>query len=158
MKNILSFFSIFLVYQCILCQGLKEEKMAQLAFMVGEWVGTSKAYTNGKLTREIPAFENIAYDLDSSILVLQLNSESLLLHTIIYYDENDSTYYYYPFSKRGVRPAPASFMNGQLIVQSSETKRFVFGSTDDGRFREYGEVLTNGKWVKYFQDDFTNTQ
>ena len=108
-----------------------------------------------KTKRGNSGIENIAYDLDSSILVLQLNSESLLLHTIIYYDEEDKTFYYYPFSKRGVRPAPASFINGQLIVQSSETKRFVFGSTDDGGFREYGEVLTNGKWVKYFQDDFT---
>ena len=152
------FILVFLNSGFSFAQSIQQEKMAQLDFMVGEWVGTSKTYANGKLNKEIPAFENIAYDLDSSILVLQLNSESLLLHTIIYYDEKDKTFYYYPFSKRGVRPAPASFINGQLIVQSSETKRFVFGSTDDGGFREYGEVLTNGKWVKYFQDDFTNTQ
>lgn len=132
--------------------------MEQLSFMVGEWIGTSKTYEDGKLTQEIEAFEHIYYDLDSSILVLQLNSPSLLLHTIIFYDENDSTFYYYPFSERGVTPATASFQDGRLIVQSTEAKRFIFGPTPNAGFREYGEKLIDGKWTRYFQDDFKNTQ
>ncbi|MEM9075975.1 MAG: hypothetical protein AAGC43_03005 [Bacteroidota bacterium] len=132
--------------------------MELLSFMVGEWIGTSKIYENGLVTQEGSAYENISYDLDKNILVIELNTEMLQLHTIIYYDEKDSTYYYYPFSKRGVNRYPAEFKNGQLIVNSSETKRFIFGRTAGGGFREYGEELVNGNWVKYFEDAFINTQ
>ncbi len=139
-------------------QNTSREKMQQLDFLVGEWIGTSRGYQDGKVTREEPAYESISYDLDSSILVVQLNSQSLQLHTIIQYDEKEGTYYYYPFSKRGVRPAPASLVDGRLIVQPNEKLRFIFGPTPDGGFREYGEQLVDGKWVKYFQDDFRDTQ
>jgi hypothetical protein len=139
-------------------QSIQKQKMEQLSHLVGEWVGTAKLYENGEITSEIPAYESIAYDLDSSILVVKLNSEKLQLHTIIYYDVRDQTYYYYPFSKRGVRGIPATFEDGNLIVHSSETRRYVFGITSEGGFREYGEVLVDGKWVKYFQDDFVNTK
>lgn len=152
---------IIVIFHCMIlnlsiAQNLGNEKMVKLSFLGGEWIGISKTYENGKLIKEIPVFERINYDLDSSILVLQLNSEALLLHTIIYFDETDNTYYYYPFSKHGVRPAPAVFKNGQLVVQSSEIKRFIFAKTEQG-FREYGEVFENGRWIKYFQDDFINT-
>ncbi|GAB5556343.1 MAG: hypothetical protein SchgKO_05560 [Schleiferiaceae bacterium] len=139
-------------------QSIQKQKMEQLSHLVGEWIGTAKLYENGEITSEIPAYESIAYDLDSSILVVKLNSEKLQLHTIIYYDTKDETYYYYPFSKRGVRGIPATLENGNLIVHSSETRRYVFGITPEGGFREYGEVLVDGKWVKYFQDDFVNTK
>jgi hypothetical protein len=139
-------------------QNIKQEKMAQLGILVGEWVGTSKIYENGEVTKEVPAFEKISYDLDSSILVVELNSQSLQLHTIIYYDEEDQTYYYYPFSKRGVNRATATFENGRLIVRPNNERRYIFGRTPDGGFREFGEKLVEGKWVKYFQDDFKKTQ
>jgi len=132
--------------------------MEQLHFLVGEWIGTSKVYENGVVTKQVAAYEEIKYDLDKSILVIQLNSELLQLHTIIYYDEKDKTYYYNPFSKKGARKLPATFKNGQLVVASSDTKRFIFTSASDGGFREYGEQLIDGKWVKYFEDTFKNTQ
>jgi hypothetical protein len=136
-------------------QHLQKEMLAELGFMVGEWIGTSKGYSvSGELIREEPAFQSIEYDLDSTIIVIRLNSESLKLHTIIRYDEEDKTFYYYPFSSRGMRPAPAELANGKLIVNSTEAKRYIFGRTADGGFREYGEKLIDGEWVKYFQDDF----
>lgn len=139
-------------------QSLKEEKMQQLGFMVGDWIGTSVSFEEGKIVSEIPAYEKISYDLDQHILVVQLHSASLQLHTIIYFDEEDNTYYYYPFSKRGVRRLPASFEDGKLIVRSGPDTRYIFHSPEERTFQEYGEKLVGGEWVKYFEDTFLNTE
>lgn len=150
--------TFILLSSSVFCQNVKREKMGQLNFMIGEWVGTSRGYENGVVTREEPAYENIKYDLDRSILVIKLNTESLQLHTIIYYDEKDETYYYYPFSKSGVSRSPAEFKDGQLMVWRNEKTRYIFRQTSEGGFQEYGEKLINGAWVKYFEDTFKNTQ
>lgn len=140
-------------------QSVKKEKMQQLSFLVGEWVGTSRSFDdNGNLKSEGPAFERISYDLDQHILVVELNSETLQLHTIIYYDEDDQTYYYNPFSKRGARKLPAELVDGKFVVNSSDERRFIFESHEENKFREYGEKLIDGKWVKYFEDTFGNTK
>lgn len=149
---------ILLITNAVFSQNEKQEKMELLNFMVGEWIGTSKIYDNGKLSKEGSAYQKINYDLDKSILVIELNTEFLQLHTIIYYDEKDATYYYYPFSKRGVSKYPAEYKDGKLIVNSSESNRFIFSTTSEGGFREYGESLIEGKWVKYFEDSFKNSQ
>ncbi|GGG45108.1 hypothetical protein GCM10011414_13320 [Croceivirga lutea] len=139
----------------VFCQN---EKMEQLNFMVGEWIGTTKSYENGKVTKEGAAFQRIQYDLEKSILVIELNTEFLLLHTIIYYDAKDETYYYYPFSKNGVSRYPASFIDGKLVVQPNDARRFTFSQTTDGGFREHGEQLVDGEWITYFEDTFTNSK
>ena len=135
-------------------QSIRKEKMSQLSFLVGEWIGTSKSFKNGKLEKEIAAFEKIEYQLDNHILTVDLNSESLQLHTVIYYDEEDKTYYYNPFYKTGAAKYKAEFDGKKLIVKPSAKKRFVFILDKQGNFTEYGEILTNGKWVKYFEDVF----
>jgi len=142
----------------ISAQSLKKEKMVQLDYMVGEWVGTSSSYKNGELINQVPAFEKISYDLNKSIIVIELNSETLKLHTIIYFDEADGTYYYNPFSENGARKLPATFTDGRFVVQANESKRFIFEKYEENGFREYGEELIDGQWVKYFEDVFTNTQ
>lgn len=142
----------------ISAQSLKKEKMEQLDYMVGEWVGTSSSYKNGELINQVPAFEKISYDLNKSIIVIELNSETLKLHTIIYFDEADGTYYYNPFSENGARKLPATFTDGRFVVQANESKRFIFEKYEENGFREYGEELIDGQWVKYFEDVFTNTQ
>jgi len=139
-------------------QSLKAEKMAALHFMIGEWVGTSTIYENGKISKQVPAFEKISYDLNNSIIVIELNSELLQLHTIIHFNEKDSTYYYYAFSENGGGKLPAKIVNERFVVQASETKRYIFERAGINGFREYGEKLINGQWVKYFEDVFTNTQ
>lgn len=139
-------------------QSLKKEKMENLSYMVGEWVGTSTLYKGGKVSQQVPAFEKISYDLNKSIIVIELNTELLQLHTIIYFSEDDDTYYYNPFSQNGARKLPASFTDGKFVVNASETKRFIFERTKDNGFREYGEELIKGKWVKYFEDVFMNTK
>lgn len=139
-------------------QTAKQEKMEQLSFMIGEWIGTSTVYENGVATKEGSAYEKITYDLDKSILVIELNTVFLQLHTIIYFDEKDQTYYYYPFSKRGVNRYPAEFNDGKLTVRPNEENRFIFTRTAEGGFREYGEKLINGQWTKSFEDNFKNTQ
>jgi len=153
-----AFISLLFLFNSAFSQSLKQEKMEQLSFLIGKWIGTSKIYENGVLAKQVSAYEKISYDLDKHILVIELNTEFLQLHTIIYYDEKDQTYYYYPFSKNGVNRYPATFKDGQLVVRSSETKRFIFTKTPEGGFREYGEQLIDGKWVKYFEDSFKNTQ
>ena len=152
--------SVILIFlsNTIIAQNLQKEKMEQLNYLVGEWIGTSKTYENGVLTKEGPAYEKISYDLDGSILVIELNSEFLQLHTIIRFDEKDQSYYYHPFYKEGTATYPAKFEDGKLMVQASETRRFIFRSTPDGGFQEYGEKLIHGEWIKYFEDSLRNTQ
>ena len=153
-------------FQAVLCfaplgafsQQLQQEKMEQLQFMTGEWVGTSRIYENGMLTREGAAYENIQYDLDTGILVIELNTAFLQLHTIIYYDEQDEQYYYHRFSQKGAARYPAEYRDGQFMVMKDENTRFILGSTPDGGFREYGEQRINGVWTKIFEDTFINTQ
>lgn len=152
------FIGLIFLYNSVFAQNLKQEKMEQLDFMIGEWVGTSKVYENGVVARQGSAYENISYDLDKSILVIELNTEFLQLHTIIYYDEKDQKYYYHRFSKSGAARYPAEFRDGQLIVWRDEKTRFFFGSTPQGGFQEYGQELINGEWIKIFEDTFKNTQ
>ena len=156
--KVIYFIILFFLFVTATAQNTKQEKMEQLNFMVGEWIGISKIYENGNVSKEGSAFQKISYDLDKNILVVELNTEFLQLHTIIYYDEKDKTYYYYPFSKRGVSRYPAKLENGNLVVSSSETQRFTFSRTKDGGFREHGEQLKDGKWVTYFEDTFTDSK
>ena len=154
------FYFIALVFlsNSVFAQNLKQEKMEQLNFLVGEWVGTSKVYENGVVTKQGAAYENIHYDLDKSILVIELNTEFLQLHTIIYYDDQDQKYYYHRFSNKGAARYPAEYKDGQLIVWKDEKTRFFFGRTGEGGFKEYGEELINGEWTKLFEDTFINTK
>ena len=158
MKYLKPLFCLLLLSNVLVAQSPKQEKMEQLHFLVGEWVGTSKIYENGVLTKEGAAYEHISYDLEKNILVIELNTEFLQLRTIVLYDEKDQKYYYHRFSKDGAAIYPAEFKDGQLIVWKDENTRFFFGSTPEGGFREYGERLVDGKWVKTFEDNFINTQ
>ncbi|MTB53530.1 hypothetical protein [Lewinella sp. W8] len=145
--------------ECTLhAQSVQQEKMEQLSFLVGEWVGTSKIFDNGVVSRAGAAYEKIAYDLDKNILVIELNTEFLQLHTIVTYDEKDQRFNYHRFSKDGAAIYPAEFRDGQLVVWRDDKTRFFFGSTPGGGFREYGERLVDGEWVKTFEDTFVNTQ
>ena len=132
--------------------------MAQLNYLVGEWIGTTNIYENGVVTKKGAAYENISYDLDKNILVIELNTEFLQLRTIITYDEKDQKYYYHRFSKDGAAVYPAEFKDGQLIVWRDESTRFFFRSTSEGDFQEYGEQLINGQWIRTFEDNFKNTR
>ena len=79
------YFIVFLfLCNSVLSQNVKQEKMELLRFMTGEWIGTSIAYKDGVVSKKGSAYEKITYDLDKSILVIELNSEFLQLHTIIY--------------------------------------------------------------------------
>lgn len=132
--------------------------MERLSFLVGEWVGTSTIYENGIITRQGSAYEKISYDLNKSILVIELNTEFLQLRTVVNYDEKDEKYYYHRFSKEGFARYPAEYKDGKLIVWKGEKTRFFFGRTSEGNFLEYGEQMINGQWTKTFEDTFTNTQ
>ena len=154
----LCFFALLFLCHSLFAQTTAKEKMAQLNYLVGEWVGTTKIISNGVVTKEGAAYENIAYDLDRSILVIDLNTEFLQLHTIINYDEKDQKYYYHRFSKDGAAVYPAEFKHGQLIVWRDEKTRFFFTGTSNGGFQEYGEKMVDGEWTRFFEDTFINTK
>lgn len=135
-------------------QSVQQQEMQKLKHFVGDWVGISKGFENGKVVREIPAYEKISYKVDEHILTIDLYAETLKLHTVIYYDEEKETYVYNPFYKGGTASYPAKLIDGKLVVSPSETKRFIFEITDEGKFREYGETYENGEWIKYFEDVF----
>lgn len=154
----LYFTIVFFLLNSVYAQNIKQEKMEQLNFLVGEWIGTSKIYENGAVIKQGTAYEKISYDLGKNILVIELNTEFLQLHTIVYYDDKDQKYYYHRFSKEGAARYPAEFKNEQLVVWRDEKTRFFFGRTPEGNFKEYGEQLINGKWTIIFEDFFKNTQ
>lgn len=133
-------------------QTVEQEKMAHLSFMVGEWLGTSTSYKNDTITKQVAAFEQIAYKVDKSVMTIDLNSESLQLHTVIYYDVQEETYYYTPYYKKGSKKYRGAYKDGQFMVWFNPTKRLIFGLTSEGNFQEYGETLTDGVWHKYFED------
>ncbi|MEM6298353.1 MAG: hypothetical protein AAF740_06665 [Bacteroidota bacterium] len=145
---------IFAIQSVVFSQISRKEAMQDLGFLVGEWVGTSRTFEGDSVLTKVPAFEKISYKVDQHILTIDLHSETLQLHTVIYFDEKDQTYYYNPFYKGGAGKYPAQLKDGKLIVSPSDEKRFIFQRTKDGKFKEYGEKLENGKWIKYFEDIF----
>jgi len=90
--------------------------------------------------------------------VIELQSDLLQLHTIIYYDEESGQYIYNPYSEKGVRKLPAALKDGKFIVSASDTNRFVFSRTSKDTFQEYGEGYKDGKWTRYFEDNFKDIQ
>ena len=156
--KITSLLFIILLSNSMSAQTKSKEKMQDLAFMVGEWVGTSTSFKDGEIKQQIPAYQKISYAVNKSIIVIDLHSESLQLHTVIYYDEKDETYYYNPYYENGKSQSPAKFKDGKLIVSPSETKRYIFQKTGDNSFQEHGEELIDGVWVKYFEDKFKDIQ
>ncbi|PWH86221.1 hypothetical protein DIT68_02975 [Brumimicrobium oceani] len=139
-------------------QSIQQEKMQELSFLIGNWEGVSKSYKQGVVEKQVPAFTQISYKLDQSIITLDLQSESLQLHTVFYFDEKTNSYSYNPFYKTGSGSYKAEFIEGKLIVSPSETKRFIFTSSPEGDFIEYGENLVDGVWVKYFEDVFNRVE
>jgi len=142
------------IVNSLLGQSSGQENMEKLDFMIGEWVGISTTYQNDTIEKQAPAFQKISYKLNKSIITIDLQSEILQLHTVIYYDSIDGTYYYNPYYKGGKGEYAAEYKDGKLIVWPNKNKRFIFHLTPEGNFQEYGEKLENGEWVKYFEDNF----
>ncbi|MEM0995091.1 MAG: hypothetical protein AAGI49_18820 [Bacteroidota bacterium] len=139
-------------------QDLNQQKMAQLQFMIGDWVGVSTTYKDGVIDQQVPAFQKIQYAVDQRIITIDLHSETLQLHTVIYYDEVAQQYCYHPFYKNGTNKYTAAYIDGKLVVTKDATTRFIFGRTAENGFREYGERLVDGVWIRYFEDNFKNIQ
>lgn len=132
-------------------------QMSKLDFMVGDWIGTTKAFSNQELTSEHPAYQAIHYNLDAHIIEINLKSPTLQLHTVIGYSVTDSMYFYSPFSKNGSRTLPAFLEDGKFVVHANDTTQFIFQKTATG-FMEWGRKQINGTWQIYFQDEFTRVQ
>lgn len=151
---------ILLLFCCVFysntlhSQNIQQTEMQKLNHFIGDWVGISTAINNDSISSRTPAYEKISYKVDKHILTIDLYSETLKLHTVIYYDKETKTYFYNPFYKAGSAKYPAKLIDGKLIVSPSKTKRFIFEITEEGNFREYGETFENGKWTMYFEDVF----
>lgn len=158
MSRLLLLLGFLFTFTTSLAQSEAKQRMADLSFLTGEWVGTSTLYEDGEVKSQVPAFERISFDLDNSILVIELNSETLKLHTIVRWDEAEATYHYQAFSERGTGILPAGLVDGKMVVRASDTKRYIFERAPDGGFREYGEKLIEGKWIIYFEDRFVDTR
>ena len=136
---------------------LRQQKMKELDFLIGEWVGTSTLYENGEIKKQVPSFNKASYGVKDNIIIIDSNSEMSRIHTVIYYDEKDETYYFQYFSASGRnKKLPAEHREGQLIVKTDNETRYIFGKIDGGH-GEVGEKLINGKWVKFYEDRVVNT-
>lgn len=133
-----------------------QQKMKQLDFLVGNWVGTSTTFKNGVIDQQVPAYEQIQYKLDQTLITLDLHSSTLQLHTLIYYDVQEATYFYCPYGKNRQGKYKGEYRDGKFLVQMSDAYRLVFQRTEEGQFMEYGELLKDGVWTKKFEDVFEN--
>ena len=156
--NVISFLTILFTITIASGQTVQQQQMKKLDFLIGDWVGVSVMYEDGTIAKQVPAYEKISYALDKSIITIDLKSESLQLHTVIYYDETDKTYYYNSYYKTGAGRYKAALLENKFVVTASPTKRFIFHRTPEGNFQEYGEKLINDEWVKYFEDNFTRVE
>ncbi len=139
-------------------QETEREYMAKLSFLMGDWKGESKGFTNGVASEPVIAYEKIQYLLDGDIMTLDLDSPKLKLHTVINYSLADSCYYYTPFTKsRSSKFKGQIDDKGRFLVYFNESRHLIFERTPEGAFHEYGEQLKDGKWEKYFEDLFYPT-
>lgn len=146
----------FLLFNTAFAQTEKTLPMQKLDFLIGNWVGTSREMNADSILSETPAHQKIQYQLDGSIITIDLGSESLSLHTVITYDSSKQCYWYHSFSKNGARIYEARLDNGRLVVTPNDEVRFIFSAFGDDGFREYGEKKKDGKWIKYFEDTFVD--
>ena len=141
----------------LISQNSVKNKMEQLKFMVGDWVGISNSYKKDSIVSKVPAYQKKSYKLNKNIITIDLLSETLQLHTVIYYDDKADQYFYNSYYKGGTGKYTGEFKDNKFIVSPNKVKRFIFHSPSKGVFQEYGEKYENGKWVKYFEDNFKKT-
>ena len=136
----LPLYSYLMIFLCIMVissisgQTLRQKKMEKLNFMIGEWVGTSTSFKNDTISKQVPAFEKISYSLDKNLITIDLHSQSLQLHTVIYYNEKDKKFYYTPYSKRGTGTYPATYNEGEFTVWFSKKKKVDISPYSRGQF------------------------
>ncbi len=135
-----------------IAQNTEKEAMAKLSFLMGNWKGESNIYQADGNKRSTEVVENVHYELDGNLLILNVKSSAIALHTIINYDLKEKQYYYTPFTKNGGNKHKGQFVDGRFIVWFSDSRRLVFERTESGLFHEYGENFKDGKWSKYFED------
>ncbi|TCP28579.1 hypothetical protein EV195_101759 [Tenacibaculum skagerrakense] len=130
----------------------EKEALDKLSFMIGNWKGTSFSFSE-KETKTTEVTEDVTYKMNGSLLVLDVKSSWIELHTIITYNSKEQCYYYHPFSKAGLRDKyKGNFEDNVFRVYFTKERRITFTLTKEGYFHEYGENLKNGSWEKYFED------
>ncbi|WP_075341904.1 hypothetical protein [Tenacibaculum agarivorans] len=134
-------------------QQTAKEALQKLAFLTGNWKGTSTSFSD-KGEKKVTVEEKVDFLMDGEMLVLNVKSPWIKLHTIIVYSEKSGKYYYYPFTKDGNKKGyEGKYNEGKFLVYFNETTRLTFTKTAKGEFHEFGEKrLENGKWEKYFED------
>lgn len=137
----------------IYAQSNQHDKMQKLKFLIGSWEGTSSSINNN-ISKTVKANQNIKFGLDQHIIIIDLHSETLDLHTIIYFDEMQNKYSYNPFYKNGSGKYSAELIDDKLIVMPNDSKKFVFQLKANDGLQEYGEKLEDGEWIRYFEDNF----
>ncbi|MFK8060186.1 MAG: hypothetical protein AB8B78_08865 [Polaribacter sp.] len=155
--NLKIFLLTFLFAHTLSYSQTKEKPMNKLSFMIGNWVGISKTYQNNTIKTEVPAYQKIEYKLNKNIITIDLQSKTLRLHTVIYYDKKDEKYHYNSYYKNGAGKYTGVLKNGKLVISPTSEKRFIFQLMKNGEFQEHGEKLVNGKWITYFKDIFTKS-
>ncbi len=142
---------MLLVLNSLSAQVDEKKELAKLSFLMGNWEGTSTSYTD-KGTTQVKVRESVNYIMNGNILVLDVVSLNIELHTLITYSIKDTCFYYQPFSKTGGGKYKGKIEDNKFIVHFNRESRLIFEKTANGEFHEYGESFKNGKWEKYFED------
>jgi enamine deaminase RidA (YjgF/YER057c/UK114 family) len=142
---------MLLVINSLSAQVDERKELAKLSFLMGNWEGTSTSYTE-KDTTQVKVRESVNYIMNGNILVLDVVSANIELHTLITYSTKDLCFYYQPFSKTGGGKYKGKIEDDKFIVHFNPENRLIFQKTVNGEFNEYGESFKDGKWEKYFED------
>jgi len=140
----------------VFAQSEEQKAMKKLSFLIGDWKGSGTSYPKEE-NKPYDVISTVRYDLDGELLVLRHRSKRenktvLALHTLIYFNKEDEFYYYNAFRKSGARPFKCKLNDGKFICEINGNYRLTFQRTDNGMFNEFGQRLTDGKWVKSFED------
>ncbi|AXT20708.1 hypothetical protein D7030_11960 [Flavobacteriaceae bacterium AU392] len=147
---------LFLSSSISFAQSAEQKAMKKLSFMIGDWKGSGTSYPKEKNT-PYNVMSTVQYDLDGELIVLRHrsirnNKTILALHTLIYYNKEDGFYYYNAYRRSGARPFKCKLNDEKLICEINGNYRLTFQQTKKGEFNEFGQRLTDGKWIKNFED------
>lgn len=133
-----------------------QAKMAELAFIVGNWKGDGWMMREGGRA-EFNQTENIAYKLDSTIIVIEGlgMAGGRVIHNayaIISYDKENGEYSFRSYLPNGQNNEfDAELIDNKLHWYPNDNVRYIIWLNEKGQWYETGEYKKGEEWVQYFE-------
>ena len=145
-------------------ESVQQSRIRALSFLVGSWAGEGKSYDDNGNTSSYFDTENVWFDVDDSLLIIQANGfrdekPFYGIHTVVYYDESAEHYWYNPYTAKGARAFSCNLVDKVFLCYTEDkTFRLTFRRTDSGQWNEFGERFVDGLWKKTFETILNKTE